>query len=261
MGLDVYLYKYENYEQSVARENEYEEKSNEMWAAGGGYNSMTETAREETRTKLNGIASALGLSDYGSDETTRQKIEMDSKTDPEHYFKIGYFRSSYNEGGINRILSNLKVPDLYEIFNNPEEYCFQPDWAAALTRCDEAIAQLSERGNYRCFKVYANPFGSSFAVPTSEQQAMDIFNKELEREHGSGGYENGAGHFYPKEPIEAFAIIPGQFDFLGRIHNCVYLIAKGENEWYLNALKIVKETIEYVLAQPDKEKYYLHWSS
>jgi hypothetical protein len=32
-------------------------------------------------------------------------------------------------------------------------------------------------------------------------------------------------------------------------------------EWYVQALDIVVETIEYVLAKPDKEKYYFHWSS
>ncbi len=31
-------------------------------------------------------------------------------------------------------------------------------------------------------------------------------------------------------------------------------------DWYLQALEIVKETIEYVLAQPDRDRFYLRWS-
>lgn len=261
MGLDVYLYKYENYEQSISREREYETKENELWAAGGGYDFMTDTAKETTRTKLKGIADSLGLNDWGSDETTRKKIEKDSKVDPEHYFKIGYFRSSYNEGGINRVLDNLGIPGLYDIFQPNEQYCFRPDWDSALIKCNEAIELLLTKGNYRVFKVHENIFGSNVPLPTDEKSALEIFTKEVERQSDFAGYENGHGHFYPKEPIQIFALIPGRFDFMGRVLNCVYLIAKGENDWYLNALKIVKETIEYVLAQPDKEKYYLHWSS
>jgi len=37
---------------------------------------------------------------------------------------------------------------------------------------------------------------------------------------------------------------------------------KKENglSWYVHALEIVKETIEYVMKQPDQNLYYLHWS-
>ena len=41
----------------------------------------------------------------------------------------------------------------------------------------------------------------------------------------------------------------------------VYLIYEADLSWYQQALEIVLETIEYVLSQPDKEKYVLHWSS
>ncbi len=44
----------------------------------------------------------------------------------------------------------------------------------------------------------------------------------------------------------------------------VFLVYEREpsekEDWYLTALRIVRETIEYVLAQPDKQHYYLVWS-
>lgn len=261
MGLDVYLYKYENYEHSACREKQYEAKEEELWASGGGYNSMTDTAKEETRAKLKSIAESLGLNSWGSDETTRERVEQDSKTDPKHYFKMGYFRSSYNEGGINRVLRNLGVPDLFDIFQPNEQYCFQPNWEDALIKCNEAINVLTAKGNYRCFKVHENLLGTKKSLPYDEKAALEIFNKELQSESCFEAYSNGDGDFYPKDPIKVFALIPGRFEFLGAIQPCLYVVAEGENGWYLNALKIVKETIDYVLAQADKEKYYLHWSS
>ena len=37
-------------------------------------------------------------------------------------------------------------------------------------------------------------------------------------------------------------------------------IVEGDNDWYINALEIVKETIEYVLGKDNIDQYYLHWS-
>jgi len=50
------------------------------------------------------------------------------------------------------------------------------------------------------------------------------------------------------------AVIPGKED--------IYIVHKDSGlGWYVEALEIVVETIEYVLNQPDPETYYLVWSS
>ena len=261
MGLDVYLYRYENKAATDEKENQYETVSNENWAAVGDYKTLTQEQKNSVNAKNLEASKSLGLGEWGTDETDKKKIEIDSTIQPDHYFKIGYFRSSYNGGGINRVLENLGVPNLYEIFEPDEQYCFQPDWEKALQRTGEAINLLSQKGNFNCFSIDENIFGSQ-QLPTSEKEAMEILEKEITQNKSTfeGGYSNNKGHFYLNEPVQVVALIPGINTIL-KPRSCTYVIIKGENEWYVNALKIVKETCEWVLAQVDKEKYWLHWSS
>jgi hypothetical protein len=256
MGLDIYLYKYENKPETDRLEKEYDTISSKRWNDAGDYKSLTEEIKNELRGKDDELAKSLGLSKYGEDEVNKIKIEFDSSIDKDHYFKVGYFRSSYNESGINRILRNLNVPDLQYIFNPQEEYSFEPDWSSSLERCNEAISILESKGNYRCFQVSANIFGQPTC--TSEKEAIDVFMKETAR--GGGDYSNINGEFYLSTPLKVLALVQGTSKIFNPVP-CTYVICEGENDWYIKALKIVKETIEYVLNQPDKQKYFLHWSS
>lgn len=261
MGLDVYLYKYENKSETDRLEQEYQTVSKANWNEAGNYETMTQEQKDLVSAKNKSFAKSLGLSDYGSDDKNKVKIEMDSPLDKEHIFKIGYFRSSYNGSGINRVLSNLNVPDLHEIFEPNDEYCFQPNWETALEKSNKSISVLEKKDNYRCFNVSPSIFRQSEC--TSEKQAIEIFMEELNKEDDTSfeNYSTYKGHFYHKEPLKVLALISGTGSTLKKEVPCTYVIIEGENSWYLTALKIVKETIEYVLSQPDKEKYYLHWSS
>lgn len=94
---------------------------------------------------------------------------------PNHLFKIGYFRSSANELGINNVLEERGLENLYDILNPFYEYFFQPNWEQAKIKCTNLIKKYN---------------------------TIDKYSEYLE---------------------------------------------------------IVLETIDYVLAQPDREKYYLSW--
>jgi hypothetical protein len=256
MGLDIYLYKYNNKPETDRLEKEYETISNKNWDDAGDYKSLSQEKKDEVCAKNSELAKSLGLCNYGIDENNKIKIEFNSAIDKDHYFKVGYLRSSYNESGINRILRNLNVPDLYDIFNPNDEYCFQPNWRASLEKCNQAISILESKGNYRCFQVSANIFRQPDCA--SEKEAIDVFMKEVAS--GGGDYSNINGQFYLSTPLKVFAIVQGTSKIF-QSQPCTYFITEGENAWYLKALKIVKETIEYVLSQPDIEKYFLHWSS
>jgi len=54
-------------------------------------------------------------------------------------------------------------------------------------------------------------------------------------------------------------MIQGKEKIFGE-RDCVYVVTESDNSWYLQALEIVRETIEYVLSRENKEQYYLHWS-
>jgi hypothetical protein len=182
----------------------------------------------------------------------------------DHYFKIGYFRSSYNGGGINNVLSNLGIPTLYYIFSAKDKYKFKPDWNDALVKCNEVYEALKAKPNLRCFEVGWNEFFGSpdTATITSEAEALEAYAKESRRDTTfKEGYSNAVGHFYPSG-LKVFGLISGAKKrfFVDQKLPCTFVVMEGENEWYLQALEIVKDTIEFVLSQKDKSKYSLHWS-
>lgn len=205
-------------------------------------------------------------------EYRKDSIELDSKLYPEHMFKIGYFRSSYNDGGINSVLERMGVPTLYDIFpHSDKKYQFKPNWKESLKLVNEALVAFNHAANgfsgkYDCFDIGATNLFTGPSPVQDEKTALKIFKDELEtNKSGFTNYSNRQGHFYG-EAVTVRGFVPG-VNCLGQ--PCVYVITerqkneKGEDEnlkWYREALEIVRETIEYVIAQKDPQNYSLSWS-
>ena len=265
MGLDVYLEKCSNREEAAHLEKEYERRCDEVWERFGEYDTLTDAQKDQARAECDGIKDELGLVDYGT-HPSRERIELDSSLYPDHYFKLGYFLSSYNDGGINSVMRRRGLPGLYDIFNPDDEYEIVPDWQAALDLARDALMQYrayngTEIGAYDCMKVESTPFVPSAKMPTSAEDAINVFRTQLERGASSSAYSCQAGTFF-LDGMKCVGFIPG----LNTIKMpCMYIIYEQENgdggDWYEHALEIVVETIEYVLAQPDRADYYLIWSS
>lgn len=265
MGLDIYLSYYKNYDQSKANEQAYEEIHDELWDQVK--EQEGDVVSQKTKDRISAIlekeATKLGLDKYGSDITNCENIEVDSLNYPEHYFKIGYFRSSYNDQGINSILRNLGIEDLYDIFEHDDDnYEFCPNWNQALDVVQRSIKDLKKDKGYRVEAVSANMFAPDDVADTPAQ-ALEMFNNKL-KEKRPGGYNsftNKEGHFYlDKAGLKVHALIPGKSALGMPCTFAVYKMKDG-NKYYIQALEIVKETIEYVLSQEDPQSYYLHWSS
>lgn len=258
MGLDVYLYRYVNRKETEEREKKYQEFQNKIWAEAGDYDSLSSEKKDELRDKCKEYAKSLGLDEWGDDNLTKFKVEENSTLYPEHMFKIGYFRSSYNGGGINRVLANMGLPTLGDIMGAEDEYVFQPNWKKALDNVESVIEQLKTNGAYRVEAISGNWFKDNGIK--SEAQALEVFMKEMEGHKGADyGYSNANGHFYMNDPIKVLALIPGKQTILGE-RDCTYVVTESDNTWYIQALEIVKETIQYVLNSETEEQYYLHWS-
>lgn len=259
MGLDIYLYKYEDFNKSRALEKQYRDFEERAWAEVGEYDNLTEDQKKAVSDKCRAFELELGLSKWG--EGPKELIELDHPDHPDHMFKIGYFRSSYNGGGIERVLKNLGLPTLCDIFQTDgQTYHLQPDWSASLERCKDAIEKLKAAGAYRVNHVSANMFKAPEI--SSEAEAFQAFTKELKSHRDNNcdyNYSNSVGEFSIHEPNKVLAMIPGTYSIF-REMPCVYVITESDNSWYITALEIVKATIEFVLAKEDKEKYYLHWS-
>lgn len=265
MGLDVYLSYYKNYHQSKANEQAYEDLSEELWdqVKEQEGDDLSQKTKDRVWSILEKEGAKLGLDKYGSDITNRENIELDSKIHPEHYFKIGYFRSSYNESGINSILRSLGIPDLYDIFeHNDDDYEFSPNWNHSLDVVQEAINMLKKDKGYRVETVSPNIFALDDVAKTPEQ-ALEMFNNKLKekRTRGFNSFTCKDGHFYlDNSGLKVHALIPGKSIMGTPCTFAVYKMKDG-NKYYIQALEIVKETIEHILSQKDPQSYYLRWSS
>lgn len=288
MGLDVYLRRYENFEDAIRREDEYEKRSSKEWEEAGGYNALDESQRKEVKERTDKIKEELGLNSYGSVGAPDViEIENNSSKHPNHLFKVGYFRSSYNGSGFNRMLPDLCGHEgLYKIFNNEkEEYYVRPDWDEARKETVIAIEMLKKAMKNKIFRAHSlrnsafinSARTNNFAdVPKNEEEAKNVFMKKFEEwtkdknDFCGGCFESKEGLFSIKKPLEIYGIING-------VSNNILSLLRGETsfepglfiimeesdnaKWCLAALEIVLETIDYVLDQCDSNKYYLHWSA
>jgi hypothetical protein len=198
------------------------------------------------------------IDDYQMASYDADSIEIE--TEYEHLFKIGYFRSSYNASGINRVAEDMGFPSLYEIFDHDgDKYYFRPNWEASLKRAKEALDIYNEimespKGQYtvEAFHLFSE---TQVKCPS---QALDIFMENMSKDTFEA-FSNKDGTFF-HEGIKLFGLIGGR-DILGNL--CMYGIIENHPdgiEFYRQALKIVIMTIEYVLEQDDPDHYFFGWS-
>lgn len=269
MGLDVYLYKYGSYEETKNKEDNFVIASDLIWAkVGKPYNELTEEERGAISKEINALAKHMGLDEYGQDIKNKIKVEKNSTKYPEHMFKIGYLRSSYNDGGINSVLNGITGRTLNDIFLGTS-YCFKPDWIRALRVTREMIndfkAHIKNTGSVQAVVIDAASVIPKEEIITSKEKAIELYRRE-KLAHPTptnfGSYSNINGHFYLDTPVKVRAMIPGKRNgFLGYNTPTIYVIMEAEMTWYLEALEIVAEMCTWVLKKKDRNKYYLHWSS
>lgn len=263
MGLDVYLYHCPDRKSAAEIERQYSTRSDVIWekhSKGREFNKIPESDREAARVECLALSKELGVEDDGTHPSAKS-VRNDSSKYPEHLFKVGYFRSSYNSGGINSYLSRLGLPDLGWIFDVKDEYEIVPDWEQAKRRAAEVLAKLnSVDTSFDVFELHPNPFVDPATFPSSAEAARAAYLKECAGEHSFPAYENTVGYFN-REGMKVLGLINGTRDFLGRTIPCVFVVhEKVKDPYYTEALEIVIETCDFVLAQPDPQDYYLHWS-
>ena len=263
MGLDVYLRRAGNRAQALANQELCEKMSDKLWSEAGAYDTLSEEQKEKTRAAIKAYNAAYNCDEYGSSNDI-ETVEIDSKIHPDNMFKIGYLRSSYNSGGINSVLKRIGCPDLYDIFEPTEDYYFTPDWLQAQARAQIAIDKLKEHmggpmGDYDVIEVNGyDPVGS-------KEEALELLKHELEQKSAwGGGYSNRKGDWF-LEGLKIVGAVPGKPSRFGG-NPTYYLFTKSEKpggnlQWYLEALEVTKEMIDYVLAQPDADNYFLSWSA
>lgn len=244
MGLDVYLYKCNNVAQAeadIAAYNAFDEEH------AIDFNTATQEEKDAYFDLMEEFAKTVNCSKYG-ESLLHEMIEINSSLYPDHLFKVGYFRSSYNDGGINAILDSNGVMDLYGIFDVQDERTIYPNWEESLKRAEKALEDFKAAGSYTVSREFSNGSG----IKTREE-AMSVFKKKLSEKTDSNfrSFSCSDGLFV-LDGFKVYAIIGSNPSFI--VHDL-------EKDWYVQALEIVIETIKYVLSQPDRDSYYFHWSA
>lgn len=246
MGLDVYLKKITD-PTLIGKAKEYSK--------------MEQDGRISGDT-LNKFALENGLDEYG--DVPGDDISIDSKLYPTHMFKIGYFRSSYNDSGYDHVmeLNGLRrLKDLFVFDNN--DYYATVDWEASLEKINDAIEaqeEFAKSDEAKYTAMYVHCGGLSANLQPNTNAALRLFYEEQRKERAFNAYESKDG-FFTIKPVPVCAVIPTA-GILGSAG--VTLIYESDQEvfkWYLQATEIVKETVEYVLSQPYPNLYYFIWSS
>lgn len=287
MGLDVYLYRCKDVEALTAYEKKQEDAHEEIYASLKKELGLGEKDRpSDQQWKISGErCDAWDKENPAPKGVSEKEVRQNSEKHPEHMFKIGYFRSSYNSGGINSVLRTATGMDLYYIFregDKSEDYRFAPDWKASLDRAKkarEAFADhLNRVGSVKVVEAGANYFLGDEGLPKDKAQIMTLFKVEQERHNerfkdghedpfsskDENWYSNRDGHYFLGKGARLLAAIPGK-GFGGK--TTTYLVirdgadAEIEKNWYLQALDVVVETCEFVLRHKNPEEFIFHWSA
>ena len=203
-----------------------------------------------------------------------ETVEHDSCLHPDHLFKVGYFRSSYNGGGFNTYVDQRTGRDLYWVMGGEgvNQSKVLPDWRAMQQRAvqlrDELSQWLRVNGDLGVLHV---GFSKHADLPMDRQQALERYADNANRHQGMPGsdYSNALGYF--SQGLDVVGVLPGTSPtlhaLLGRSHTdvpmvepCVYVVFRypaGQGAaWYMDALDVVEETCDYVLHRDKDERPY-----
>ncbi|OPX83471.1 MAG: hypothetical protein A4E52_01825 [Pelotomaculum sp. PtaB.Bin013] len=191
----------------------------------------------------------MGLDVYLCDGENRVE-ENPSEKYPEHTCNKVYLRSAYNESGTNRVLRNLIGKDLYYIFEPGNEYeiPLSPEKInSCIVRAKEVLEEIKVAPPYRVLSEW-----HTFGAADNTEEAMQVFKEQLAQHKGS--YSNSKGTFFLDKPIEVTGIIFGSH--YGR--PTTFLIFKSDISYYIQAVEIVIEFLEYALTLNNP---VIYWSS
>ena len=166
-------------------------------------------------------------------------LDIPSVNYPNHLWKIGNFRSSYNHFGINNVMHAMIQRTLQDIFGeeNPKNNILRPDWETIRQRTEETY-QLFRRA----VKYYQD-----------ETDATELHKELFPESKPSNILEAmvGIGELMQEQSAE-------DKDILNLSPALGYRSPEYKDmDWdsYFQSFEILLETCQYVLSQPQPGKY------
>lgn len=271
MGLDVYLKHCPDFGDVLRRETVYEKGSEDLIQdlfRGAPYEQWDSVKKKDLEKRQKAMRKHLNLGKYGSAEEI-EGIELPSVKYPDHLFKIGYFRSSYNGGGFNSVMEKAGLVGLDTILigsdEEQESYLRTIDWRRALGNAQEALAILRQHietpaAKLGCFAMDSNTIREDSVVDNEHDAIKKVLEAQGNKnDHVFDSYSNALGKFF-LGGMKVLALLRGTKAYFGKRIFVVYEKDKSDWEFYVQALEIVIETIEYVLNSEDPQNYRLAWS-
>lgn len=257
MGLDVYLYDKASHEQTERHEREWEE----LWERKD-RGEITEAEYDQLRKTITQYASHAGAP---------------SETNPGHLFNRRYLRSSYNEGGFNRVAENVAGHDLYWIFE-PLGVEFD-GWDGLVTRAHEqSLEQCRDRARQVADEIRGwdrlkvtelrGPMlgGADHMWPKhpTKDQVLTWAREELARKSAlDGSYSTAKGTVFP-EGFEILAVTQGAPEFGFTSEPVTYAVFRVDDEalaHYVQAALITAEFCDEALDLVRQDgAAYMSWS-
>lgn len=173
----------------------------------------------------------------------------------DHEFRIGYWYSPYTFSGLDSVLRNTIGRGLWSLLSDYEYNTARdttevfPDWKAMLKRAEQLredfLAWVKEYGSVVATAVVVEDANIPAGMH-SWPRAVELFCKHKDDDPTL------------VEPKTVLTCIPGYDPYDRKV---VYAIrpADGFYDWYVDALQVVVETIQWVLSQDDPSEYIMVW--
>jgi len=276
--LEISLIKFNDFAKTLLVEKKWDDSHSDIFEEiAKGREKLEDEDYAQLRRNVSVLSGAMGLSDKGEDYKNKEFIELESTVHPSHPFRVGTLFDTMDEFALSVVLGNMGIPTLHDIFSDQQEYVddgggieyVRPDWPVCLDTVFDAVRMLKERmnsGEDLMVSTVSLPASMVGVCPTGPSSAIEHYKKELQYARAKGidkNYHNSAGWYFTHKALSIRAAIPGTKTIDGASVPVTYLVYNVNMEWYLNALLIVRETIEYVLSQPEGEhdKYWLRFNT
>lgn len=192
-----------------------------------------------------------------------RKLVKKSVVDPDHSFKVGSFFDDQGDEGFSNVMRQIGLRSIDEIFGRSSEeeklQFYIPDWEKALLRCTEEKVKLvmmrQERRRILDYRVVSMALNVDECHPDASAAILSDYMKEYLNEVDIDQSTMSEIALYEGEFIDG-VVAKKEGDYL-----VIYLIIRTPKFyiWYIEALEVIKETIEFVLKQAKKEECYLLW--
>jgi hypothetical protein len=176
--------------------------------------------------------------------------DVPSDSHPEHFWKRTYLRSSYNEGGFNRVVSRLcDGRDLYWVFGGlAESYESRPlrsDLERLLVRAEALRTELYNIRRALFVTTVAHYDGPK----RTDAEAVAIAYDHLASARDGMGdwYHDADGEFFINRPPRLVAAVPGANSIGCAATHLVYEARDDDWRHYLESADILVEFVQHAL--------------